>query len=327
MEEIKESLRDDSENSSQFSDPEIKNTVGQDEVHDLLFKREIAWNDIIYDLINTEQLDPWNVDLIILTEKYLQKIEELEEQDFFISSQVMLAAALLLRIKSEILLNKHIKSIDDILFNRSHDSVKNYSMERIELDEEIPELVPRSPIPRFKKVTLQELMESLNKAIITENRRIKKEIVNKNAIRESSVSLPKKTISIKDRIKEIFDMLSGHFVENKEHTKVGYSIFVGLDKQKRIEYFSPLLHLENQKKVWLEQEEHFKEIDIWMRKTYIQYKGDPFADLKTEFEEELIKEMQENEDAEIQEEANAIENMKPKKRKKEVEVIPGKDLI
>jgi segregation and condensation protein A len=325
MEIIKESLSKDSEEFEQDSHEiqETKHLVGQEEVHDLLFKREIAWQDIIYDLINTEQLDPWNVNLIILTEKYLEKIYELDEQDFFISSQVMLAAALLLRIKSEILLNKHLKSIDDILFNRNQDSDKKYSYERIELEEEIPELVPRSPMPRFKRVTLQELMESLNKAIITENRRIKKEIINKNAIRESSISLPKKTISIRDKIKEIFELLTGYFKENEEHTKIAYSIFVGLDKQKRIEYFSPLLHLENQKKIWLEQKEHFKEIDIWMKKTYIHHYGDPFADLKTEFEEEIIREIQENEDAEIEEEVELLESSE----KGSVEIVKGEELI
>lgn len=278
-----------------------KNSVGQEEVQDLLFNREIGWQDIIHDLINTDQLDPWNIDIVILTGRYLEKVQELEEADFFVSSKVLLAAALLLRIKSEILLNKHLKSIDDILFNRTHEE-KKYEYERIELDEEIPELVPRSPMPRFKRVTLQELMESLNKAIITENRRIKKEIINKNALRESSISLPRRTMSIKDKIREIFDKLSGHFQENNDHTKIGYNVFVGLDKQKRIEYFAPLLYLENQKKIWMEQEGHFTEINIWMKKTYLQHKGDPFADLKTEVEEELIKEIAETEDAEIQEE-------------------------
>jgi chromatin segregation and condensation protein Rec8/ScpA/Scc1 (kleisin family) len=173
-------------------------------------------------------------------------------------------------------------------------------------------------MPRFKRVTLQELMDSLNKAIITENRRIKKEIINKNAIRESSISLPKgKTISIRDRIKEIFDMLTGHFKENQDHTKIGYSVFVGLEKEKRIEYFAPLLHLENQKKVWLEQEDHFAEIDIWMKKTYWEHHGNPFADLKDEIEEELLREIAENEDAEIVEE----------EIKEDIEVIKGRELI
>src|SRR4030042_5689592 len=106
--------------------------VSQNQVQDLLFNKEIGWQEIIYDLINTEQLDPWDVDIVILTNKYLEKIQTLEETDFFISSKVLLAASLLLRIKSEILLNKYIKSIDDILFGRK-DEQKRAGLERIEL--------------------------------------------------------------------------------------------------------------------------------------------------------------------------------------------------
>jgi len=266
---------------------EEKNSVKQEQIHDLLFSREIGWQEIIYDLINTEQLDPWNINISILTEGYLHKIQKLEEADFFISSKVLLAASLLLRIKSEILLNRYIKSIDDILFGKKEE--KTYKLERIELDEEIPELVPRSPIPRFKKVTLKELIESLNKAISTENRRIRKEIVNRNALRETSFSLPKRKFSIKDKIKEIFTKLTSHFTTNKQHRKITFTEFVGKSREDRIISFYPLLHLENQKKVWLEQPEHFEEIDIWLKKTYLKHNPDPFADLKEELEEEMEK--------------------------------------
>lgn len=264
---------------------EVKPSVSQEQVHDLLFNREIGWQEIIYDLINTEQLDPWNVNLTILTDKYLLKIQELEEADFFVSSKVLLAASLLLRIKSEILLNRYIKSIDEILFGKKEE--KRRELERIELDEQIPELIPRSPMPRFKKVTLKELMESLNKAITTENRRIKKEIINRNALRETGISLPKKKFSIKNKIQELYNKLFKHFDENKENKKISFTDFVGKDRDERIIAFSPLLHLENQKKIWLEQEKHFEEIHIWMKKTYLKYNGDPFADLKQELKREI----------------------------------------
>lgn len=259
--------------------------VHQEEIHKIIFSRELGWQEIIYDLINTEQLDPWDVNIIVLTDRYLEKIRELEEADFFISSKVLLAASLLLRIKSELLLNKYLKSIDEILFGKKDQ--KKSVLERIELDEDIPFLVPKSPIPRFRKVTLQELIDSLNKAIITENRRIKKEIVNKNALREVGISLPKKTYSIKDRIEAIFARLSGHFEKNKEEKKVKYSEFVGPEREERIISFSPLLHLENQKKVWLEQEKHFDEIDIWLQETYFKYNPNPFEELKKELEREI----------------------------------------
>ncbi|HLC78107.1 MAG TPA: segregation/condensation protein A [Candidatus Nanoarchaeia archaeon] len=262
-----------------------KTSVKQEQIHDLLFSREIGWQEIIYDLINTEQLDPWDINLSVLTNKYLAKIQELEEADFFVSSKVLLAASLLLRIKSEILLNKYIKNIDEILFGKKE--LKKTEIVRIQLDDDIPELIPRSPIPRFKKVTLKELMESLNKAIITENRRIGKEITKTNAFREAGISLPKRKFSISDKIREIYDKLSGHFKENNNSKRVGFTDFVGTEREEKLIAFAPLLHLENQKKVWLEQEAHFEEIYIWLKETYFKHNPDPFADLKTEIEEEL----------------------------------------
>lgn len=264
---------------------EKSNNIKQEQIHDLLFNREIGWQEIIYDLINTEQLDPWDINIIILTNKYLKKIQEIEEADFFISSKVLLAAAFLLRIKSEILLNKYIKSIDEILFGKKEK--EKHVLERIEFEEEIPKLIPRTPMPRFKKVTLKELIESLNKAITTENRRIKKVIINNNAFRESSFSIPKRRFSIKDKIRGIYKRLFEHFEENKEKKKVSFTEFVGKNKEERIISFSPLLYLEDQKMVWLEQEAHFEEIYIWLKEIYLKHNPNPFADLKKEVEKKI----------------------------------------
>ncbi len=265
---------------------EEKKSVTQEEIHGILFNREIDWQEIIYDLINTEQLDPWNINITTLANKYLEKIRTLEEADFFISSKVLLASSLLLRIKSEFLLNKYIKSIDEILFGKKEEKEKS-KFERIELEDEIPELIPKSPMPRVKKVTLSELMNSLNKAINTENRRIKKVIINKNALREAGISLPKKKTGIKDRIKNIFDKLKNHF---KNQKNIPHSHFIKINNEKKIESFQPLLQLEHQKKIWLHQENHFDEIYIWDKKKFWEHNGDPFDDLKKEeIEEGKIK--------------------------------------
>ena len=275
-----------------FSTNLTGNQIKQEQVHDILFNREIGWQEIIYDLINTEQLDPWDINIIILTEKYLESIQKLEEADFFISSKVLLAAALLLRIKSEILLNQYIKSIDEILFGKK-ESLNGKKLERIELDEQIPELIPKSPMPRFKRVSLTELMEALNKAIVTENRRIKKEIIKTNAIREIGISFPKKSLSIQDKIKQIFAKIVYSLEENKNdprgdssgENRIHYNFIIGEEKNERIFSFTPLLYLEHQKRIWLEQKEHFGDIYIWERKTYWKHNPDPFKELKKEPEE------------------------------------------
>lgn len=266
-----------------------ENNVNQNQIHDLLFSRELGWQEIIYDLINTEQLNPWDINITILTNGYLERIQKIEEADFFVSSKVLLAAALLLRIKSEILLNKYIKSIDEILFGKKEE--KSYSMERIELDEEIPELIPRSPVPRYKKVTLKELIQALDKAITTENRRIKKTIINRNALRETGISLPKRKVNIKDRIKEIYQRLFSHFKENEFNKKISFTNFIGKDKETRIISFYPLLHLETQKKVWLEQNQHFDEIHIWLKHIYLKHNPNPTEVLAKELEAEIQRDL------------------------------------
>ena len=255
--------------------------VNQQQIQDILFNRELGWQDIIYDLINTEQLDPWDINITLLAEKYLERIQNLKQTDFFISSKVLLAASLLLKIKSEILLNKYIKSVDEILFGKKE--TKKTFLERIELDEQIPELILRTPMPRFKKVTLKELMESLNKAITTENRRIKKVILNKNALRESGISLPKRKFSMQDKIKKIYNSIVSFLGKDKKN--ISLTNLVGKEKQKKANSFLPLLHLENQKKVWLEQEKPFEEIQIWRKKTYFKCNPDYFEKLNKEIEE------------------------------------------
>lgn len=268
---------------------EVKSSVNQEQVHDLLFNREIGWQDIISDLIHTEQLDPWNIDINVLAEGFLGKIQAYEEMDFFVSSKVLLAAALLLRIKSELILSKYMRSIDSILFGNKEE--KKSVLERIELDEEIPELVPRSPIPRFRKVTLNELIESLNKAIITENRRIKKAIVDNNALRESGLSLPKRKFNLKNKLNDLHVRITGYFENNKEYKKVSYTDIVGGNKEERALLFFPILQLENNGKLWLEQESHFEEIYIWLKSVFLKENPNPYADLMTgEWSEEHINE-------------------------------------
>src|SRR3989344_579537 len=257
----------------------------QEQIHNLLFSKEIGWKDIIYDLINTEQLDPWDIDITLLTAKYLERIRIYEVSDFFISSKVLLAASLLLRIKSEVLLNKYLKSIDEILFGKIEK--KKYVMERIEIEEEIPELIPKSPMPRYRRGTLKELIESLNKAINTENKRIKKEMINRNALRAVGVSLPIRKFSIKNKIRQIYDMVTMHFKKNTEIKKISLTEFAEGSMEEKLVSFAPLLYLENSKKVWLEQTEHFGEIHIWMKDIYLKHNPDPFADLREEISEGL----------------------------------------
>ena len=264
---------------------DIKEKVGQEQIHGLLFGEKLSWQAIIYDLINTEQLDPWNIELTILAQKYLKKIKMLEEENFFISSKVLLAAAFLLRIKSEILL-EHLPSLDEILFGKKEE--KKYIQERIYLDEEIPMLFAKTPLPRFKKVTLDELMSALGKAMTTENRRIRKIIIAKQQAFDASFSIPKKRINIRDQINAVYKKLIEIF--SKKEEKLAFSNLSGASTEEKISAFIPLLHLDTQHKIWLEQEEHFGEIWILLKSTYQKQNKEILEKMRKEVEMEDFSE-------------------------------------
>jgi segregation and condensation protein A len=269
--------------------------VGQEQIQDLIFGEKLSWQSIIYDLINTEQLNPWDIDLAILSNKYLEKVKMLEEANFFVSSKVLLAASLLLRLKSEILLNEYVPSLDEILFGKKEDKV--YHQERIELEEDIPDLVPRTPLPRLRKVTLEELMSALGKAIKTENRRIQRVVLTKQQEMEVSLSIPKRRINVQDKINEIYSKLTNIFSSREE--KLAFSELSGPDAEEKIASFVPLLHLDNQQKVWLEQEGHLEEIWILMKHMYEKQNSAELERMKKEVEDFMANAEKEQEQEEI----------------------------
>jgi segregation and condensation protein A len=258
--------------------------VGQEQIHGLLFGDTVSWQAIIYDLIHTEQLDPWDVDISLLANKYLDKVRSMEEANFFVSSKVLLAAALLLRIKSEIVLNEYIPTMDEILFGKKEEK-PTYVQERIELDEDIPLLVPRTPLPRFRKVSLEELMSALGKAITTETRRIKKVVLSRQQEYETALALPKNRINLLDSITSVYARLEDEFEDREE--KLAFSEFAENTKEGKVATFIPLLHLDNQQKVWLEQEGHVKEIWILLKHLYEKQNAGELERMRKEVEADI----------------------------------------
>jgi chromatin segregation and condensation protein Rec8/ScpA/Scc1 (kleisin family) len=126
-------------------------------------------------------------------------------------------------------------------------------------------------------------MLALNKAVDTENRRIKKEIVEKQMRREAEIVLPKASrVNIRDRIRRIYSRILT--IVKAKKTKISYSELTGNNKEEKIACFLPVLHLDNQQKIWLEQEKHFDEIYVWLYQHYIKQ-----ADAKIQAQE-LIEE-------------------------------------
>ena len=297
--------------------------ISPNQVYDIITSKKPDWQVIIYEMVHTEQLDPWDLDLIILTQRYFKKIEELEETDFYVSSKVLLAAALLLRIKSDFLLNRHLKGIDEILFGRKKEPAK--PLERIEIDEsELPILIPKTPMSRLRKVTLPELMMALNKAINTESRRIKREVAVKRAEKLTRVDIPEfKRMDLKGRVKQFYaQILSKIKKPQKENiTKLTYNDLTRNDKEEKLATFLPLLYLSNNRKLWLEQNDHLDEIWIYLFE-YFQKNKDEFLEELEEDIEEMKEELSESVE---EKKITGIEKARETMAKKKLLAVEAKD--
>lgn len=240
---------------------EKEERINNNQFYGMITGEELGWQSMIYDLIKTEQLDPWDIDIEVLAEKYLETVRELEDANFYISSKVLLACSLLLRLKSEILANTYIQELNDSLFGKK-EMQKTLDFEKLIINEhELPLLLPKSPMARSKKVTLEQLMAALNKAINTENRRIKREIKTHQAKKMMDMVLPKDHfVPLKIRIKNILGVISSHFDDSTNKHLLFHSF--AQDREEKMAAFLPILHLTTDNHIFLHQPVHFDEIFI-----------------------------------------------------------------
>lgn len=236
----------------------------QDQLFDMLMQRdEITWQSIIQDLIKSEQMNPWDIDISLLSQKYLETIKKFKEHNFFISGKIVLASSILLRIKSHKLLTEDIANLDGHLFNPEQGLEELEDFGDVNLNVIKPDkvtIIPRIPQPRKRKVSMQDLIGALHRALGVQERRVIRRMRYDDA---PKVIIPKKEIDISVKIKDIYQQIVGFFKKTLGKEKLTFNKLVGSkEKMDKIYTFIPLLHLDNQEKINLEQKEPFGEIEI-----------------------------------------------------------------
>lgn len=203
-----------------------------------------TWREMLLDLVVTEKLDPWNIDLVEIASKYLERIRNLQKLDLRVPANLILAASILLRFKS-----------DALRFEEEEQVVE----EQVFIDElqpplEIPMLSLRTRIPRKRKVTLDELMTALEEVFEEQRRKQEKPVIRENLL----INMPKYDIT--ERMKEIYGRVK------KLADSAGLVTFSSLLKSKTREEIIytllPILHLAQDGKLSVFQEKFFGEIFI-----------------------------------------------------------------
>jgi segregation and condensation protein A len=207
--------------------------------------------------VRTEQVDPWDIDISLLSQKYIEVVKKLHEFDFRLSGKVLLAAAILLHIKSVRFIEFDITNLNNLINPPAaldEDSyyeqlpLKNLPMDKITL-------IPKTPQPRKRKVSVYDLIDALTKALEVRRRRVLRDV------EVPAMLVPEKRVDITKVIYELYQQIK-KLLGSKE--KVFFTDLIGNagTREDKVYTFVPLLYLTNQGKINLEQEIDFGDIEV-----------------------------------------------------------------
>ncbi len=235
----------------------------QQKIWDLLItEEELSWRTILYDLIKSEEMDPWDINITLLTKKYIQTVKEMQEHDLKISGKIVLAAAVLLKIKSNHLVDNDFEKFD-LLMNppEDFDDIEEEIYDLIEgnrssKDKQQYTLIPRNPQPRNRKVSVEDLVSALQRAMTSKKRILEK-------MKPVKFEMPKRHLDIMEVIQDVYHKIT-YYTNKDKKTDITFTRLLPAraSKEDKVYTFIPLLHLENHHKIELAQTESFGEINI-----------------------------------------------------------------
>ncbi|MBU0614766.1 MAG: segregation/condensation protein A [Nanoarchaeota archaeon] len=235
---------------------------GHEQIFDILFEKdEITWQTIIMELVKSGDMDPWDVNVSLLTKKYLDMLKQLQHQDFRVSGKVLLCAAMLLKIKSNRLMGEDLANLDRLFSEPEEieelDFEEDYS--HLQLGDEKPTLIPRMPQPRKRKVSVYDLVHALEQALEVKRRKVLRQMPPTN------VHIPAQPRDISKVIKDVYGKIKVFFSSRNSERLTFSKLIPSESKEDKIYTFIPLLHLTNQRKIDVHQFQHFGEIEIELK--------------------------------------------------------------
>jgi segregation and condensation protein A len=201
--------------------------------------------EVLVELAKRGEIDPWDIDIALATEKFLQYIDSLEKRDLRIPARTLLYASILLRLKS------------DTMEEQREEEPEPEAEEPKAEEEVIEDQLPKPPVRRHTKrpVTLDELILELKKAEMVGRRK---------AMREKWPEPEEKVLDlshdegIEDRILALGPILDDMFVEKPTITFQE----INSKTEDGVSNYISLLFMAHRRQVWLEQEEVFGDLFI-----------------------------------------------------------------
>ena len=233
----------------------VASMVEEESLLKMVLEKE-NWEEILYQVVSLENIDPWNVDLVKLTAGFLRYIHGAKELDFRIPAKIVFVSAILLRLKSDYLSIFEEKSaVEEAL-------AKEKMLPELGIDPNLIKLgVPIKRLPK-RQVTLDELIVALKHALDVRERKV-------DRVQRIRSRLRDELKDEEDTIRRIEKVMGDIEERMKASGKVGpdgklnfRDIVEQWDREQIVSHLIPVLHLEKSQKISTEQPELFKDIFI-----------------------------------------------------------------
>ncbi len=225
--------------------PESPALSGPVDLVDLI--EQPAWKTILLNLVESEKMDPWDIDVCELADKYLQKINSLGGTDLRLPANAILASAILLKTKARFL---RLSSLDE-------------EEQQKEVEKFIEEFIPELQNPRRLKegrVTLDSLVDVIERMVESSKKR--KDPAYRGE--ELRFDIPFPDENIEEKIELIYEKVKA--LADSQGLVLFSKLLDQRNPNEMVNTFIPLLFLAGNDKISLLQEEFFGEIFISLNK-------------------------------------------------------------
>ncbi len=119
---------------------------------------EVDGIEILVSMAKQGKIDPWNIDIIDVTDKYLTHLFQSKSQNLRLTGRTLLFASILLRLKSNILEGLDVSSFEE---------PENYD---VEYNDDIPLDYEQDTIPTSNVVSIDEVLQRRTSVRLNRNR-------------------------------------------------------------------------------------------------------------------------------------------------------------
>ncbi|RZN60182.1 ScpA family protein [Methanonatronarchaeum sp. AMET6-2] len=231
---------------------------------------------ILLDMVEEGEIDPWDLDIIKVADKFLTKVEKMERENLRVSGNTLLFSSILLRKKSEKLVDDNQEEQQEVMYDDPDWTPCFYDLEY----QELPELEVPARRESSRSATLIDLIDEFENAMETKQKRSvrrQQKTQEKKETQEKVKNLAHEEDIEKD-IDKVHSQLKEKFRE-KENQKVFFRELLSKEtKQEIIAKYIPILFLAARKKIWIKQDNINSEIQIKPRNNSEKQNKNPNED-------------------------------------------------